>query len=176
MNNETKQGKAKRAYEIAYNYEQKYGECSQCTMRALQETYNEINNYIFRAIGGLAGGGGSETDGTCGAFAACLFFLSSKYGRKFEDLDKDKDDPKAGAFKKDLYFLIKSLHNKFIKEYGTIICNQLHRKLLGRPFYHKDPDSIKKFDAMGGHEKGCPSICGNAAKWTVEIYEDFKNK
>jgi hypothetical protein len=167
--------KAKKAYEIAYEYEKKYGECSQCTIRALQEAYSEINSNVFRAIGGLAGGGGSEGDGTCGAYAACLYFFSSKYGRRFEDLDRDKNDPRAGGFKKNLYFLIESLHNKFMEEYGTIICSQLHRKIFGRPFYHKDADDLKKFDEMGGHEKGCPHICGNAAKWTVEIYENFIN-
>jgi len=168
--------KAQKAYQIAYYYEEKYGECSQCTIRALQEVYNEINSDVYRAIGGLAGGGGSEGDGSCGAYLAGLYFLSSKFGRRFEDLDKDKNDPKASGFKKDLYVLTESLHKKFLEEYGSIICTQLHRIILGRPFYHRDHDDLKKFDELGGHEKACPVICGNAAKWTVEIYENYINR
>ena len=70
--------------------------------------------------------------------------------------------------------MIKELHTKFIKEYGSIICQQIHRKLYGRPYYLSDPQEAKKFDIAGGHDWGCTSVCGNAAKWTVEIFDEAK--
>ena len=67
------------------------------------------------------------------------------------------------------------MRNRFIDEYSGIICHQIHRKLYGRPYYIADPEESKKFDLAGGHEWRCTAVCGNAAKWTVEILDEAKN-
>jgi len=161
--------KAKLAGDLAYKYEHDWGACSQCTIRALQEVYNEINDDIFRALGGFAAGGACEGDGICGAYAAGIFFIGTKFGRNFADIGKDPEDPQALKKHDEQFRLVKELHDRFVEKYGSVICHQIHRKLYGRPFYIADPQELDKLDKAGGHDWGCTSVCRDAAIWTVEI-------
>lgn len=165
-----------KAYDLGYKYEGQYGACSQATMRALQEAYQEVNPEVFQAMAGFAAGGGIEGDGMCGAYVASIYFLSSKYGRRLEDLDKDPDDPKAEKILFETFSLVKKVHEKFMEKYGSVICHQINRKLYGRPYYLADPDELEKFDANGAHDWGCTSVCGEGARWTVEVLEEYKKE
>ena len=71
--------------------------------------------------------------------------------------------------------LVKKLHDKFIKAYGTVLCHGIQRKLYGRSYYLADSEDLKKFYEAGGHSWGCTSVCGNGTRWTYEIIEE-KNK
>lgn len=180
MNTNLKE-KADRAYEIAYNHNAQYGHCPHCTIRSLHEVYEgKVDKDIFRALGVFSGGGALEGDGTCGAYVAGLFFLSSKFGINFDEIANDVSD--STLFRNGgepvLYPLAKELHEKFINEYGSIVCHQIHRELYGRPYYLADDEEHEKLKELLSTSKitGCPAVCGNAAKWTVEIYENFINK
>jgi len=100
---------------------------------------------------------------------ACLMVLSSLEGRerdKFDDFSKIAPD--ARAFK-----LARKFRDKFIQEYGSVICRNIQTKVMGRPYYIVDPDDWNKFEAAGGHgDKGCPVTVGNAAKWMAELIEE----
>lgn len=170
----TRKEKADKAYKLAHKYEREWGACSQPTIRALQETYNENFDEAFKALGSFAAGGACECDGTCGAYAATIYFLGSKYGRSFKDIGSNSEDPLGLKKHKHQFVLVKKLHEKFINVYGSIICSQIHRKLFGRSYYVADPDDLKKIDKAGAHDWSCTSVCGNAAKWAVEILEEFK--
>jgi len=164
----------KKAYDLGYKYEGTWGDCSQAAIRSLMEVYDEVDKNVFKGMAGFHGGGGCECDASCGAYCAGMYFISMRYGRELDALGKDPDDPKALEVLGRLNGLIKKLHEKFIEEYGSIICSQIHRKLYGRTFYFNDPDDVPKFEEMGGHDWGCTSVVGNAAKWTVEILEAEK--
>ena len=86
----------KKAYDLGYSYEAKWGDCSQATIRALMEVYENTNKEVFKAMAGFHGGGGCEGDGSCGAYAASIYYLSMLFGRELEQLGKDPDDPEAG--------------------------------------------------------------------------------
>jgi hypothetical protein len=161
--------KSKKAYDLGYKYEGVWGDCSQATMRALMEVYDEVDKNAFKGMAGFHGGGGCECDGSCGAYCASIGFLSMHYGRELDSLGKDPADPKSLVVLNRLNGLIKKVHDKFIADYGSIICSQIHRKLYGRSFYFNDPDDIPKFEKLGGHDWGCTGVVGSAAKWTVEV-------
>jgi len=165
--------KAKKANSIAHKCEAEWGACSQCTIKALQEVYNEESSDIFQALGGFAAGGAWECDGSCGAYAAGIYFFGTKIGRRIEDIGKDPKDPNAIKIFEKQFALIKDLHERFTEKYGSIICSNVHRKLYGRSFYLADPEELEKFDKAGAHIWGCPSVCGDVAEWVVEIFEDF---
>jgi len=160
---------AEKAYELGKEYEKKYLGCSQCAMAALQDALGIRNDDIFKASTTLAGGGCGTGDGSCGAYVACLMVLSSLEGRerdKFDDFSKIAPD--ARAFK-----LARKFRDKFIQEYGSVICRNIQTKVMGRPYYIVDPDDWNKFEAAGGHgDKGCPVTVGNAAKWMAELIEE----
>ena len=163
--------KAQKGFDIGFDLEKKYGECPQVTTRGLQIVYNELNDDLFRYVGFLAGGGGCQSDGSCGAYCAGLMFLSSKYGRTIKDIETLDEEGLLKIRKKNLPIQQK-LHEKFIQEYGTIICQGIHRKLVGRPFWAIDDHDLQIFLDMGGHDRVCPNVVGNAVKWTIEIYEE----
>jgi len=153
---------AEKAYELGFEYEKKYGGCSQCIIASLQDTFGEQNDDIFKSSTGLVGGVGGLTDTGCGAYVAGAMFLSSHTGRERSNLD-DLD-----ALHKTLDVVTK-LHDRFIQEYGTAICRNIHMKLLGRNYYLQDEDEWAKFENAGGHTKICPEVVGKAARWVVEI-------
>lgn len=164
----------KKAYELGYKHEGQWGNCSQAAIRSLMEVYGGVDKQVFRSVAGFHGGGGCECDGSCGAYCASMYFLSSRYGRELDALGKDPDDPKSLKVLDRLNELVKKVHDKFIAEYGSIICGQIHRKLYGRSYYLRDPDEAQKFHERGAHDWGCTGVVGNAAKWTVEALEAEK--
>ena len=171
------ESKMKKAYDLAYNYEDQGGHCSQSTFRALMDLYEIDNPTAFRALGALAGGGGLEGDSGCGAYSAALYFFGMTYGLNIEDTDSENPPLKNGGDA--VYDLAKPLHHKFIDTYGSIICSQIHRKLFHRPFYIGDKREHKmmaKFVRDNKTNPGfiwCAHVCGNAARWAVEIFEEY---
>ncbi|MBN2073032.1 MAG: C_GCAxxG_C_C family protein [Actinobacteria bacterium] len=170
-----KKTKMQEAYDLAFEYEKEWKFCSQCTIKALMDVYKIDNDSFFKALSGFAAGGGLEGDGMCGAYLAGIFFLGLKFGRGLSDIGTDPEDPRGSKKNRRLATFVKKLHEKFIEEYGTVTCSQIHRKLYGRPFYIVDPDESKKFEEAGAHTWGCTSVCGNAARWTVEIFDSIQD-
>ena len=66
--------------ERAYNYEQQYHGCGQCTLLALQELLGLEDELTFKAASSLCGGL-AFSGNTCGALTAGVMVLSMKYGR-----------------------------------------------------------------------------------------------
>lgn len=164
--------KAQRAFKLAQDFDLKYSECAQATLYGLQSVYDLKDDDVFKGMGTLAGGGLHRCDGTCGVYAAGIFFLGILAGRGYSDLD-NADDP--GAHKKmDRIFLIADkLYKKFIQKYGSIKCADIQRKMLGRAYFLRDEDEMRRFKEDGGYGKDAgPGLVGSCAKWTVEIIEE----
>ena len=154
---------AEKAYELGKKYEQTYRGCSQCALAALQDAFNIKNDGVFKAATGLAGGGGLATDGSCGAYTGAIIFLSSILGR-----ERDKfSDPEGVRFQ--TMKLAQKFHDKYIQEYGSVVCRDIQAKIMGRPFYLVDPDEFKKFHDAGAHDIYCPEVVGKASQWMAEI-------
>jgi C_GCAxxG_C_C family probable redox protein len=156
---------AKKAYELGRQYERTYGGCSQCVIAALQDTYDTRNDEIVKAATGLAAGGGGFTDGSCGAYAGAILALGSRLGRERDALtDIDAMQRNFG--------LVRQLHDRFIQEYGSVVCRNIQAKIFGRPYYLADPDEFAKFEKAGAHESHCPEVVGKACRWAAEIIEE----
>jgi hypothetical protein len=65
-----------KAYE---NFKQHYG-CSQSLMRAFMDVLGLQDEFLFRAVGGLQGGGGCGL--TCGALNTGFMLIGARSGRK----------------------------------------------------------------------------------------------
>ena len=168
--------RAQEAYDLAFRYEREIGACAQPVIKALQEVYGEKDDGAFRGLTGFSAGGANETDGICGAYAAGIFYISQRFSRSMDDLNADDTDPKAIKNLLNNLDIVKRLHDRFLEEYGSLLCQDILRKNYGRPYYIRDADEFSKFDAAGAHEWGETKVCGNAAKWTVEILESLENK
>ncbi|TET45730.1 MAG: C_GCAxxG_C_C family protein [Dehalococcoidia bacterium] len=159
---------AEKAYELGKHYEKTYRGCSQCAVAALQDVFDIRNDDIFKASTGLAGGSALTCEGSCGAYVGALLVLGHLVGR-----ERDKfDDPEGVRFT--THKLSGKLRQKFIDEYGSIICRNIQTKVLGRYYYLADPQEFEKFHNAGAHDIHCPKVVGNASKWMTEIIQEAK--
>jgi C_GCAxxG_C_C family probable redox protein len=163
MTEKEKKNLCNKAYKLGYEYEQTYKGCAQCIVAAVQDTLDIRNDAIFKGVTGCSGGGGSLCDTGCGAYVGGVVLLSTLWGRERDNF-ADPDKVRARTSE-----LARKLHARFIKEYGAVICRDMHMKLFGRFFYMADPEEAEKFDAAGAHSTVCPEVVGKAAKWVTEI-------
>ncbi len=160
----------KNIYNLAFKYEAERGSCPQCVLAALYETLSVGDPKTIQASDAMAGGTSLSTEGTCGALVGGLLAIGSVVGRTYEDFS-------AGKRKRRVFQYSKKLYDKFVEEYGSPRCKDIHMKLFGRTFNLLDPDDYAEFEKAGAHVDKCPVVSGNTAKWTAEILiDDLKVK
>jgi C_GCAxxG_C_C family probable redox protein len=153
----------KQAYERGFRYERKYAGCAQSVLLAIQETFGIEDPAVFKSASGLAGGMGLTIKGPCGGLTGGIMALSQKYGRERSKIE----DTERVRFKS--YELARKLCERFIDEYGSCICRDVQRKVLGRAYDLSDPREYQEFEKAGGHAEKCPLVVGKAASWVTEI-------
>jgi len=155
----------------AYKYEQEYRDCSQCVLLAIQEVFNLPGDDALKAATGFAGGIG-RTGSVCGAFIGGVMALGLLYGRDRETMkhpDEEVRFHRREDIESRLGTLIKKLRGRFDEEYGSIICDDIEVKLFGRSFDKWNPEERDEKARLGGYEGKCPTVVGNAARWTAEL-------
>ena len=160
-----------KAYELGANYEKYSRSCCQSTVASLHELL-DIDDIVVKVATTSAGGQAAQVAGTCGALIGGTMILDYFFGRPLEKVSHQE------TIQSNLDALMNALevaglpYDKFIKEYGTILCPHIQAQLFGRHYYFLDPDDNRKFDEAGGHEDKCTSVVGKAARWVMEILLD----
>ncbi len=172
INGLTKEQAMEKAFKIAYEGEATRTNCAQETFHAVSSVLGFRNPQLFRSISAFEGGGAVTTCGSCGAFCGGLVSFSHFFGRTYKQWQEGKSYIKASILGQKLY-------KKFMEEYGSIICGEIHKKKFGRNFKLMDEENLginmeelKAFEDMGAHENVCPTVAGLAAIWTVDILWD----
>jgi len=156
-----------KAYELGVKCDQNSQSCSQCTVATLHELLG-FDDVIVKVASSSCGGQAGQAVGTCGALIGGTIVLDYFFGRPVEDISyTDIVKPPWEAME-----VAKVLYDRYIREYGTIICPHIQAQLFGRHFYFPDPEDMEKFEKAGGHEDKCPHVVGNAARWVMEILLD----
>jgi C_GCAxxG_C_C family probable redox protein len=158
----SKEALLEKAYRLAFKYEAERGSCPQCVYAAIMETIDVGDEKTVQALDGMAGGTALSTQGTCGALVGGLAAISAIVGRTYKDFSE-------GERRRRIFQYAKKLYDKFIDEYGSLICQDVHLKLFGRTFDLMDKNDYAEFEKMGAHVDKCTSVSGNVAKWTAEI-------
>lgn len=153
---------AEKAYQLGFKYEAERGSCPQCVLAAVFETLHVGDVKTIQAADALAGGTMLCTKGTCGALAGGLLAISSLVGRDYNSFSNGKKQ-------RDVFEVSKPLYDRFVDEYGSILCCDVHKKLFGRTFNLMDVKDYQEFEKLGAHVDKCPVVSGNVAQWTVEI-------
>ena len=156
-------------YDRAFKYEAERGSCPQCVLSAIMEVIDVGDKDTIKAVDALAGGTALSTEGTCGALVGGMAAISSIVGRTYEDFSADKGNRRVFQYSKKLY-------DKFIKEYGSPVCKDVHVKLFGRTFKLLDANEYEEFEKAGAHVDKCPDVSGKVARWTAEIILDYLKK
>ncbi len=158
-----------KAYRTGFDYEKNYGGCAQCVIASLYDVFPELKNEeIFKSATGIGAGVGLTTMGNCGALTAAVMIISQIYGRELKNI-ADAERKRFVAYR-----LGKKLVNKFLAEYGTVICREIQKKIMGRSFnlYEEWND----FLAAGGHSTACTVVVGNASLWAAELITEVRQK
>jgi len=155
-----------RASELGFYYERTFHGCAQSTIAAIQDVFKIKYDFVFKAASSFGGGIGRMTDGVCGGYAGAVMMLSLFFGRKRNKFEDDK----IARIKTNR--LVTKLHNKFLEEYGTIICRDIHKKLFGRTFNLCNIKDRKIFINNGAHTDKCTYVVANSSGWCTELILD----
>ena len=156
----------RKAYKLGFDYEKEYRGCSQCAIAAVQDALGVRNDFVFKAGSGLATGIGLLRDGVCGGYSGGVMVMSTFFGKIRQKFDGDRDEKYCS------FNMAVNLHEKFIKKYGTVICEKIHYKIFGETYDLWIPEEKEAFENSGAHKDKCTSVVANAAAWTVEIILD----
>ena len=161
-----KEQRAEKAYSLAYEYEQRFHNCPQCVFAALQEVLGVGDDATFKAAHTLGGGGARSTAGTCGALGGGMLAIGSIWGRDRQHFDVGSHEDSARIGKR--------LFDRFVEEFGSPICGDVHIKLMGRRY--DIWTEMEQFENAGAHTDKCPSVTGRTAKWAAEIILEEQTK
>ncbi|MBN1389049.1 MAG: C_GCAxxG_C_C family protein [Candidatus Thermoplasmatota archaeon] len=149
-------------HDAAYRYEHDFGGCTQSVLRSLQDHFGGIPDDVIKAGHSLAGGGALGCQGTCGSLSGGLMAISSFLGRPKDGFGRERE------FKAS-YKTSMKLYDRFLEEYGSPLCPDVQRRIMGRSFDLRIREGNIEFDQAGGHEDKCPSVVGNTARWTADL-------
>ncbi len=176
INNLTKEQAINLAFKIGFEGEANRTNCAQETFHAITTVLGYRNPLIFKSLSALEGGSAVTTYGNCGAFSGALIVFGFFFGRTYEQWEEGKSYIKSTI-------LGQKLFKKFISQYNSIICREIHKKIYGRTFNLMDEENLginkeqlAEFEKMGAHTIKCPTVVGLSAAWAVEILWDLLPK
>lgn len=150
-------------YKSGFEFEKQYGGCAQCTLCALQP-YLDIDPAVIKSATGLMAGG-VRSGNSCGAFSGGLMAISAVTGRSPENMDNKQAVADTAA-------LCRKLYDRFMDEYGSVLCRDIQYKIMGKSYRMYDPEDMRRFLADGGHDDKCTDVVAKAAVWVAEILEE----
>ncbi|MFH0917230.1 MAG: C-GCAxxG-C-C family protein, partial [bacterium] len=141
-----------RVYELAFDYERRYGSCPQCVLAAVKDVLDVGTDDLFKAAHALTAGGALTTKGTCGALAGAMMLVSTRHGRARADFANDSY--------RECFALSRGVFDAFVEEFGSPICADVQTKMFGRSYDMWDRNEFKAFLTDGGHEDKCTHVVG----------------
>lgn len=164
-----------KAYDLGVCFEKYSGGCSQCTAAALREILG-FEDAVVRVATSSCGGQAGLSTGTCGGVIGGTIVLDYYLGRPADMVSATQEIPEDMADFSRAMETARSLCEKFIRQYGSILCPQIQTKIYGRSFNLQDPADWEAFEDAGAHSDPtkCMSVVGNAARWTLETLIEMK--
>jgi C_GCAxxG_C_C family probable redox protein len=131
----------------------------------LQEKLNVGSQELFKAGSALAGGVAGRGD-TCGALTGAILAIGTLVGR--ERLEDGEQLARSLEPADRVYMLFK-------EKIGHTLCYEIHKIRYGKVYRFFIPEEKEAFVNEGGHSrKGCPEVCGIAARIAADIIFGIK--
>jgi C_GCAxxG_C_C family probable redox protein len=158
-----------KAGELGAAFERHSGSCSQCTVAALREILG-FEDIVVKVATSSCGGQAGFSVGACGGVIGGTIVLDYYFGRAAGMISATQAMPQGLVQLSRAMEAAGALCEKFIREYGSILCPQIQTKLFGRSFNLHDPADWEAFEKAGGHTDStkCINVVRNAARWTLE--------
>ena len=155
---------SEKAYKLGFEALNKYENCAQGTLLAVEETVGPKNDILLKSSTGFAGGMGLTGISSCGALTAGIMAIGQRYGRERSHLG----DPEQTQFMKS-FVLSKRLHEQFLDEFGNTACNNLQTSFFGRSYNFWDPDELEQYMKASTEDNKCADLTGKVAQWVTEL-------
>jgi len=139
--------------------------CSRSTLAGLASVFDFIPQELVTASGGLCGGTGSAS-GSCGAYCAGLLAVGLRFNASIE---KELAEPNRDLFSETTASKMVEYRERFMKEFGTILCPKIHEKLFGRAYDLMNPVDQQAFFELEGHAETCSRVVAAAARIAAEM-------
>ena len=130
--------------ELGVSFEKYSSSCSQCTVAALQEILG-FEDVIVKVATSSCGGQVGFSTGACGGVIGGTIVLDYYCGTPSRYGFGNTNDPQSMTELSRAMESAQSFCNKFIRQYGSILCPQVQEKIYGRSFNLQDPGDWKAF-------------------------------
>ena len=105
---------------------------------------------------------------TCGALTGAIMGVCCLVGR--ERLEDREQYGKAMEEARRVYDL-------FRDQIGHTLCEEIHKIRFGKVYHLSRQEEREAFHRDGGHSrKGCPEVCGVAARVAAEVILDIRER
>ena len=160
--------------ELGVNFEKYSGSCSQCTVAALREILG-FEDIIVKVATSSCGGQAGFSTGACGGIIGATIVLDYYLGRPADMVSAEQSIAQGMTALSAAMQASQSFCNKFIRQYGSILCPQVQAYIYGRSFNLQDPADWKAFEAAGAHSDPtkCMRVVGNSARWALETLFEY---
>ncbi|MDM7997732.1 MAG: C-GCAxxG-C-C family protein [Acidobacteriota bacterium] len=171
----TQQQLLDKAYDLGVDFERYSGSCSQCTVAALHEILG-FEDILVKVASSSCGGQAGLSIGACGGVIGGTLVLDYYLGRPARMVSATKAIPEGQEALSGAMAAARSLCDRFVRHYGSILCPGIQQKIYGRAFDLQNPADWQAFMDAGAHSDPtkCMSVVGNAARWTLEILLEKK--
>jgi hypothetical protein len=132
-----------KAGELGASFEKYSGSCSQCTAAALREILG-FEDIVVKVATSSCGGQAGYSTGACGGVVGGTIVLDYYLGRTAGMVSATQVIPQGLEQLSRAMKAAGSLCEKFIREYGAILCPQIQAKLFGRSFNLQDPGTGRR--------------------------------
>ncbi|HEX7475804.1 MAG TPA: C-GCAxxG-C-C family protein [Dehalococcoidales bacterium] len=163
-----KASKLNKAEKLTKELMDKYHNCAQCTLVAIQEISGLKDDGVAKASTGFVGGIGG-TQSVCGALSGGVLALSLKYGRDVSYLN----GPPEAALKKQAEAIEQAarLAKWFEKEFGTTICTGLRKSHMGTELSMGVPWQNEWANQLGMRQR-CSEYAAKTARRVLAMLDD----
>ncbi len=156
---------AERAAALAEEIQCRDDVCSRSTLAGLAEVFDFIPECMVTASAGLCGGTGSAS-GSCGAYCAGLLAVGLKFNASIRE---ELAEPDRDLFGETTAAKMCEYRDRFLQEFGTILCPEIHKQIFGRSYNLLDPEDLGAFFQLEGHAEQCAKVVGTATRIAAEM-------
>ena len=151
----------KEAANLAYEYQKKYHGCSQCVIKALDDSLGLGGGPVFKAVTALAGGIAMKGE-LCGALIGGIVAIGLAFGReRLEESWSSRGYTEA-------HYYAAELCDKFKEELGSIKCRDLLKARLGRSLDLRKRGELRHLISAGALEC-CPEVVRKGTQLAAEV-------
>lgn len=150
-----------KAANLAYEYQEKYRGCSQCVLKALEDSLGLDSGLALKATTALSGGVAMMGE-SCGALLGGVVAIGLAFGR--ERLEEGWWTSRGYT---EAHYYAAELCDRFKEELGSTKCRDILKARLGS-FDLRKKEAVRRLISAGALSC-CPEIVRKAAQLAAEI-------